>query len=105
MTTNNDELPEIFQINLEHEKTDNLDVTHIPDDKHRLAIENLVNNYHPSKIKKVGVQMTIVLKDEEPIYQRARRLSPKEREKVNEHVSEWIRDGIAQPSLSEYRVL
>jgi len=46
--------------------------------------------------------MSIVLKDEEPVYQRARRLAPIEREKVNEHISEWIRDGIAQPSLSDY---
>jgi len=46
--------------------------------------------------------MTIILKDEAPVYQRARRLSTSERERVNAQINEWIRDGIVQPSLSEY---
>jgi len=67
-----------------------------------LVLENAVRNYHPLKVKETNVKMSIVLKDEEPVYQRARRLSPLEKEKVNEHISTWIRGGIAQPSLSDY---
>lgn len=46
--------------------------------------------------------MKIILKDEEPVYQRARRLSPSEKQKVNDHISAWIQNGIVQPSLSDY---
>lgn len=82
VTTNDNELPEIFQINLESE-TDKIDVTHIPEEEHRLTLENIIDNYRPLKIREVGIKMTIVLKNEELVYQRARRLSPIEREKVN----------------------
>jgi len=46
--------------------------------------------------------MGILLKDDESVYQRARRLSPIEREQVNTQIDEWIREAIVQPSLSEY---
>lgn len=46
--------------------------------------------------------MNIVVKDDQPVYQRARRLSPSEKDEVNLHVQNWLRDGIIQPSLSEY---
>lgn len=97
-----EELPEIFQINLRREGTDKIDLTYISNNKHRLSLENIIRNYSPVKVREIGVKMSIVLKDEEPVYQRARRLSPIEREKVNAHINEWLRDGIAQPSLSDY---
>lgn len=65
-------MPEIFQINLECEKTDEVDMTHITDDKHRLALESAVRNYYPLKVKETNIKMSIILKDEEPVYQRAR---------------------------------
>jgi len=34
--------------------------------------------------------MTIMLKDEEPVYQRARRLSAAEKKKVNKIINKWI---------------
>jgi len=46
--------------------------------------------------------MSIISKDDEPIYQRARRLAMLERELVNTQMSEWMHDGVIQPSLSEY---
>jgi len=100
--TATEKLPEIFHINLGCEKVDKEDVSHISDSGHRLALENIVDNYSPVKIRETDVRMSIVLKDEELFYQRARRLAPIEREKVNEHINEWIRDGVAQPSLSDY---
>lgn len=86
--SNNNELPEIFQVDLQCEKTDKIDLMHIPSIKHRSTIENIVNNYHPTKTRETNVKMTIILKDEEPVCQRARRLSPLEKEKVNNHISE-----------------
>jgi hypothetical protein len=46
--------------------------------------------------------MSILLKDDDAVYQRARRLSVIEREQVNTQVDEWICEDIVQPSLSEY---
>lgn len=42
------------------------------------------------------------MRDDEPIYQRARRLSASEKEIVNAEINEWIRDGIVQSSVSDY---
>ena len=42
------------------------------------------------------------VKEDTPVYRRARRLSPSEKDEVNRHISEWLRDGIIRPSLSEY---
>lgn len=100
--TNNRELPEIFQIDLRNEKANEIDLTHISSNERRSTLKNIIVNYHPVKIKETSVKMSIILKDEEPVYQRARRLSVIEKEKVNNHISEWIRDGIVQPSLSDY---
>lgn len=97
------ELPEIFQIDFACDGTnEEKNMVHVSNDKHRLVIESMVSNYCPVKIRETSVKMSIILKDEEPVYQRARRLSPIEREKVNTHINEWIRDGIARPSLSDY---
>ena len=46
--------------------------------------------------------MSIVVKDEEPVDQRARRLSPLERDIVNKQIREWIDTDIVRPSISEY---
>ncbi|XP_025997281.2 uncharacterized protein LOC113005666 [Solenopsis invicta] len=95
-------LSEIFQIDLERKETDKADLSHISSNERRTVIENIINNYKPNKAKETSVKMSIILKDEEPEYQRARRLPAVEKEKVNGIISEWIRDGIAQPSLSDY---
>lgn len=58
--------------------------------------------YDPVKTREIGIKMNIVVKDDQSVYQRARRLSPSEKDEVNSHVQQWLRDGIIQPSLSEY---
>lgn len=100
--TKDRELSEIFQIDLGREETNEIDLSHVANNEHRLVIENMINNYKPVKVRETSVKMSIILKDEESVYQRARRLSIIEREKVNGIIAEWIRDGIAQPSLSDY---
>ncbi|XP_043264094.1 uncharacterized protein LOC122404231 [Colletes gigas] len=81
---------------------ENIDTSHIADAQLKSRVEYLVESYRPNRNREVGVEMSLVLKDEEPVYQRARRLSISEREIVNTIVREWLRDGIIQPSLSEY---
>lgn len=62
----------------------------------------MVDSYVPEKTREVGVKMSIILKDDKPIHQRARRLAPAKRDVVNAQLNEWLRDNIVQPSLSEY---
>jgi len=59
------------------------DVTHIPNTEHRDAIKGLVDEYKPQKSRETKLKMRLLLTDDEPVYQRARRLTPIEREQVN----------------------
>jgi len=102
IVTDDRALPEIFQIDIGREEIDKVDLKHIANNEHRIAVENYINNYKPAKAKETSVKMSIILRDEEPVYQRARRLSAVEREKVNRIINEWIKDGIVRPSLSDY---
>lgn len=65
--------PEIFAINVMDE--DVIDVSGVQDIEHKRAIINLIKNYEPDLSRETDVKMTIILKDVEPIYQKARRLS------------------------------
>jgi hypothetical protein len=94
------EVPEIFQIDCVRE-ANKLDVVHLDSD-HRDALENIVYNYAPNKVRDVNIKMKLILKDDEPVYQRARRCSEQEKQTIKQQVDEWIRDGIVKPSLSEY---
>jgi len=47
--------------------------------------------------------MNLILKDDKPVYQRARRLS-EQKKIVRQQANEWLSDGIV-PSLSEYASL
>ncbi|GFT84684.1 hypothetical protein TNCV_2767061 [Trichonephila clavipes] len=46
--------------------------------------------------------MRIILKDDIPVYQPARRLSFSENQDVNKQIDEWLEQGIVRPSSSEY---
>lgn len=93
-------LPEVFQIECAHEANE-LDVAHL-DGNHRNTLENLIRNYVPNKTRDVDVKMRLILKDDEPVYQRARRCSEREKQIIKEQISDWTRDGVVRPSLSEY---
>jgi len=95
------DLPEILQINVDFEKS-NADVSHVPELRDREKIEKLVRDYKPNKTREVDLKMPIILKDDEPVYQRARRLAMPEREAVNAQINEWMHEGVIQPSLSDY---
>ncbi|GFT46067.1 transposon Tf2-9 polyprotein [Trichonephila clavipes] len=45
--------------------------------------------------------MRIILKDDIPVYQSARRLSFSENRDVNKQIDEWLEQGIVRPSSSE----
>lgn len=46
--------------------------------------------------------MNIVLKNQEPVRARPRRLSVQEKQILQKQVDEWLRDGIVKPSRSAY---
>lgn len=93
-------LPEIFKIELTSESSD-VDLSHLTSE-HKNNVSDIINKYNPTQKCETEYKMTIVLRDDEPVYQRPRRLSPSKKEKVSAHVNEWLTAGIIQPSLSDY---
>lgn len=89
--TEENKLPEIYKIDCVREA----DLSHNTNAEHRANVRDLINNYNPNSNKReLDFKMNIVLKDSEPVFQTARRLSPFERGEVNAHVEEWLREGI-----------
>lgn len=93
--------PEIFAINTVRD-TNKIDVSCIENAEHRQAVTDLVAKYEPNKLREFDVRMTIVLKDDEPVYQKARRLPQVERDVVNAQIRDWEEQGIVRPSNSEF---
>lgn len=99
-----EDLPEIFHIDLDdaNREIDRVDVASVEDVESQAALRNLIDDYRPGKARESDIKMKLILKDEEPVYQSARRLSPSERETVNAQIDEWIAEGIVRPSTSDY---
>ncbi|XP_029162889.1 uncharacterized protein LOC114934371 [Nylanderia fulva] len=95
-----EKLPEIFKIELQSESSDT-DLSHLTSENEN-KVSDMINKYNPTRKCETEYKMTIILRDDEPVYQRPRRLSPSEKEKVTAHINEWLDKGIIQPSLSEY---
>lgn len=62
----------------------------------------MITNYQPQGNKQISISLNLVLKDEVPVYERARRLAPAERSLVNTIIQDWLREEIIRPSTSEY---
>lgn len=103
-TVDDETRPEIFTINVMRD-TNAMDenISHLRDE-HRCIIGELIENYRPSKslTRELDIKMTITLRDDEPVYQKARRLSQSERDIVNAQIDEWERQGIVRPSFSDF---
>uniref|UniRef100_W8C8Q1 RNA-directed DNA polymerase n=1 Tax=Ceratitis capitata TaxID=7213 RepID=W8C8Q1_CERCA len=65
-------------------------------------VNHIIDSYNPIKGAKSPVEMKILLIDEQPVYERPRRVPHADKAFIEEQVSEWLRDGIIQPSVSEY---
>lgn len=92
--------PEIFAIDVT--TSDVIDIAGVQDIEYKRVITNLIENYKPDLSRESNVKMSIILKDEEPVYQKARRLSQSERDVVNAQIDEWERQGIVRPSVSDF---
>jgi hypothetical protein len=94
-----DEIAEVMSIQVVPE----VELHHIKDDQVRNKVADLISNFSPSESpKSTEVEMKIVLRDEEPVFQSPTRMSPKENEIVEKIVMEWQKAGIIRPSCSEY---
>ncbi|XP_017888656.1 uncharacterized protein LOC108630103 [Ceratina calcarata] len=95
------DVPEVFSMNTEttvHE----VDLSHIVVSEHKEAVKELIENYKPDKTCEVGITMNIILSDDIPVHQRPRRLSPGEKDEVNNQIALWLEDGIIQRCHSDY---
>lgn len=95
--------PEIFAIDIQDISV--VDISNVRNVEHKHVITELIESYQPNKEREVNVKITIILKDDEPIYQKARRLSQFERDLVNAQIDEWERQGIVRLSTSDFASL
>ncbi|XP_076660477.1 uncharacterized protein LOC143363832 [Halictus rubicundus] len=90
------EVGKLMQINYVEESE--LDVSQ----KYRERINALVTNYQPARDTNTSVETKIVLRSEETIYHRPRRLAPREKAVLDKQIGEWLEKGIIYPSTSEF---
>ncbi|GBO12528.1 Retrovirus-related Pol polyprotein from transposon 17.6 [Araneus ventricosus] len=80
------------------------DLSHVSDSNIRNELSSLINSYKPNKTKDTKLKMNIVLQDQIPVCQRARRLSFPEKLKVNEEITDWlnqVKDRYPLPLIEE----
>ncbi|XP_029171737.1 uncharacterized protein LOC114941060 [Nylanderia fulva] len=85
-------MPEILKIDVIRDETckaSHVNVSHVEDSQRRKAIEKLINNYKSDRTGEAEVTMKLVLRDEEPVHQSAKRLSAFERTVVNAQIDRY----------------
>lgn len=85
-----------------NDREDELEVNHIEDNNVRVDVLKMVKGYNPKKTEQADIKMKIILKCEDPVYQRARRLSLPEQQEVDKQISEWLEEGIIRESSSDF---
>lgn len=65
-------------------------------------VQEMVDAYCPAQGIAAPMKTVVVLKDENPVFQRLRRLAPSEKIAVDKQIREWLSKGIIRPSCSEY---
>lgn len=81
-----------------------IDIEELTDANLKDEIKTMINNYEPKEHdrKTTEINLKIILKNENPIFQRPRRLAIPEKKIVETQVQKWIEDGIVEPCSSEY---
>ncbi|GFX99441.1 retrovirus-related Pol polyprotein from transposon gypsy [Trichonephila clavipes] len=101
MFRKNEENSWLMQISGLHPE-DELDFTHIHDSQVKIDLTRVISSCKPEKTESTDVTRRIILNDDIPVYQPARRLSYAEKQIVNKHIEEWLEQGIIRPCSSEY---
>jgi hypothetical protein len=68
------------QLDYNLDEINNVYVTHVLNIEYRDAFKSLVGEYKPQKMRETKLKMIILIKNDEPVYQRARQLSLIEKE-------------------------
>ncbi|GFW48315.1 transposon Ty3-I Gag-Pol polyprotein [Trichonephila clavipes] len=79
----------LMQISRVHPE-DELDFSHILDSQVKKDLTRITSSYKPEKTESTYMTRRIILNDDIPIYQPARRLSYAEKKSVNKHIEEWL---------------
>lgn len=76
----------------------------IEDRNYEKQILEICEKYDPvqNKKKTTKIQTTILFKNEQPIYQRPRRLSQLEKIEIDKQIEKWLEEGINNPNNSEF---
>ncbi|GFU09038.1 integrase catalytic domain-containing protein [Trichonephila clavipes] len=78
------------------------DLSHVKNFNIRNDLSSLIKNYKPNKIKSTKLKINIILKDDIPVCQRARRLFCSEKLQVNDQIDDWLQQGIIREKCSDY---
>ena len=62
----------------------------------------MTKEFNQVKVKSTDIKMKIILTDEIPVCQRARRLPITEQIIVEKQIQEWLEQGIIKPSCSDF---
>ncbi|GFX23004.1 transposon Tf2-6 polyprotein [Trichonephila clavipes] len=81
---------------------DELDFSHILDSQVKNDLIRITSSYNPEKTESTDVMRRIILNDDIPVCQPARRLSYAEKKSVSKHIEEGLEQEIVIPSSSEY---
>lgn len=75
-----------MEMKIGDEMENHVDVGHIENIQFRNEVKYLVEEYKPNKTKDCDIKMKIVLTDEQPIYERPRRLAVEEKKEVEKQI-------------------
>jgi len=95
------EVPEVYKIDVVQDD-EIVDLSHVKDDDVKDEVKRLIGDYRPRKEKDVGIRMNIVVRDDIPVTQSARRLSALEKAEVEAQIRVWLEEEIIRPSYSDY---
>lgn len=99
------DLPFAAVIGLKEEISDDYPpLNSIQDHVIREEVRQMIRNYVPKKIKESLIELKIMLTDDIPVFQRARRLPSIEKEALDRQIKEWLQNNIIRTSHSEYAV-
>ncbi|GFY27270.1 phosphatase and actin regulator 2 [Trichonephila clavipes] len=79
------------------------DLSHVKNFNVRNDLSSLIKNYKPNKIKSTKLKMSIILKDDIPVYVREPDVYLVLRNyRVNDQIDDWLQQGIIRESCSDY---
>ena len=83
-------------------EVNSVNIFHVNDEDVRNEVAKTIDEYEPRKTKEVDMRVRIILKDEVPVSQNARRLPHAKKAAVHEQIDTWLREEIIRPSVSDY---